>query len=492
VGATKECNTRTFADGRRRPAKIATRFGQLRRRGDLSGPSGIGGPANAPSHVRLVFASSCLNTTCWVRIPISQGVLDGPTSRAKEIARLGAVRINRSYAHARHYMSKVCFSYRRSDSQEVVGRLYDKLAAHFGREQLFRDLDDIPLSVPFPEFVRSKLQRTKAVLVVMGTEWIDATDADGRRRLDDPDDFVRVEVETALSLPVAVIPVTVSNASIPPKRALPESLKRLTDHAGLAVRPDPDFHHDTNRLIRHLESLGIHPLKTSETTSKVQPKPNRARHLVTCVLILLVLALFVSQLPQLLFRGTTPTDGKPEARSSNEPLPELSANLTLNYGHMYVAETGLAFMAKPSPESSNKDDGLPAIQLSIVNTANREIMFSWPTINFAAGSSVQAMGFPMNMDDLRGGTDRVRLGPGLKRDFPLCYGLMSSDFDFFLDEFLAGRVSEIFVQSPDGRRTTVPRSQIADAASYFQKHFKGRDLSSIVGRYKEYQKAGRP
>ena len=153
-------------------------------------------------------------------------------------------------------MSRVFLSYRRSDSQDVAGRIFDRLADHLSRDGVFKDVDSIPPGVSFPEHLQQALSRCSAVLVLIGPTYLTCTDADGRRRLfDDPDDFVRREVETALGLGLPVIPVTVANAAMPSVDQLPASLSQLARMNGVAVRPDPDFHRDIDRLLARLAPL---------------------------------------------------------------------------------------------------------------------------------------------------------------------------------------------------------------------------------------------
>jgi tetratricopeptide (TPR) repeat protein len=152
-------------------------------------------------------------------------------------------------------MPAIFLSYRRTDSQEVVGRMYDRLIAGFPGATLFRDLDSIPLGRPFPDALREALSRAAVTLVVIGPHWVSVTNAQGLRRLDDPTDYVRLEVETALASGRPVVPVLVSGAAMPRREDLPPSITPLRERQGVVVRPDPDFHRDMDRLIRHLAQL---------------------------------------------------------------------------------------------------------------------------------------------------------------------------------------------------------------------------------------------
>src|SRR4051812_27579397 len=101
---------------------------------------------------------------------------------------------------------KVFISYRRADSIAETGRIYDQLVADFGPGAVFKDVDSIPVGSDFPAVIADAVKRCPVVLVVIGLHWLDAADAAGRR-LDDPTDFVRLEIEAGLQRAACVIPV---------------------------------------------------------------------------------------------------------------------------------------------------------------------------------------------------------------------------------------------------------------------------------------------
>lgn len=147
----------------------------------------------------------------------------------------------------------VFLSYRRDDSADVTGRIYDRLVQRFGKAQVFKDVDSIPLGVDFREHLGDVVGRCSVVLVVIGDRWLSAG-APGARRLDDAADFVRIEIESALERRIPVVPLLVRGAMIPGDTDLPPTLRPLAYRNGIAVRPDPDFHRDMDRLITGLES----------------------------------------------------------------------------------------------------------------------------------------------------------------------------------------------------------------------------------------------
>jgi hypothetical protein len=147
----------------------------------------------------------------------------------------------------------VFISYRRQDSADVTGRIYDRLVQRFAREQIFKDVDSIPLGVDFRSHLEGVVGRCTLLLAVIGPGWLVAAGAKGRR-LDDTSDFVRIEIEAALARDIPVIPILVGGATLPDANELPPALAALTFRNGISVRPDPDFHRDMDRLIAGLES----------------------------------------------------------------------------------------------------------------------------------------------------------------------------------------------------------------------------------------------
>ena len=93
-------------------------------------------------------------------------------------------------------MAKIFISYRRQDSAAMTGRIYDRLRLHFGDDAVFMDIDNIPFGVNFRKHIDSAVSNCDVVLAVIGTKWAGETDA--RRRLDNPRDFIRIELESAL------------------------------------------------------------------------------------------------------------------------------------------------------------------------------------------------------------------------------------------------------------------------------------------------------
>ena len=149
----------------------------------------------------------------------------------------------------------IFISYRRADSADVTGRIYDRLAEYFGEAAIFKDVDSIPPGIDFKEHLEKAVGKCKIFLVVIGSRWLDATDSKQENRLQDPGDFVRIEIEAALNQGILIIPLLVHGASMPTEEHLPPSLRKLIYRNGMPVRSDPDFHRDMDRLIAAISLL---------------------------------------------------------------------------------------------------------------------------------------------------------------------------------------------------------------------------------------------
>ena len=161
--------------------------------------------------------------------------------------------VEKKTAQSTNRESKIFLSYRRADSADITGRIYDRLIAHFGQDKIFKDVDSIPLGADFKEYIDDVVSECRVFLVVIGREW---TGLEGvNRRIDNPGDFVRIEVEAALKRQIPIIPTFVRGAEMPSGEELPSSIKLLAFRNGIPIRSDPDFHRDMDRLIAGLEKV---------------------------------------------------------------------------------------------------------------------------------------------------------------------------------------------------------------------------------------------
>src|SRR5262249_39652061 len=145
-------------------------------------------------------------------------------------------------------------SYRRQESSHLAGRLADRLADRFGESQVFIDVDTIEPGVDFAEEIILAVAACKVLLAIIGPNWLTATDEQGRRRLDAPDDTVPLEVQAALARGVRVIPILVEGAVMPAQKDLPDSLVGLVRRNALLIRHE-SFRSDVERLVTAIDRV---------------------------------------------------------------------------------------------------------------------------------------------------------------------------------------------------------------------------------------------
>lgn len=146
----------------------------------------------------------------------------------------------------------IFISYRRSDSNDVTGRIYDFLSQHFGPDVVFKDVDSIPLGMDFRSHLNQTVGRCQTLVAVIGPTWLEVL----QERLKQPAvDWVRAEIEIALERRIPVIPLLIGGADLPSAETLPEGLQDLAYRNATLARPDPDFKPDMARLIQGLEAI---------------------------------------------------------------------------------------------------------------------------------------------------------------------------------------------------------------------------------------------
>jgi peptidoglycan hydrolase-like protein with peptidoglycan-binding domain len=186
-------------------------------------------------------------------------------------------------------MQNIFISYRRDDAIDVTGRIADVLKGKLGEDILFKDVDSIPLGTDFRRVIAAAVGRCDVLLAVIGDEWLEAkrkgemsTMQAPSRRIDDPNDYVHIEIRAALERDIPVIPVLVERANMPQDKDLPEPLRPLAFRNAISVRPDPDFHNDMQRL--------CHALSGVVSPNPKPPKP-RSRTAVVLASLIVMLAL---------------------------------------------------------------------------------------------------------------------------------------------------------------------------------------------------------
>ncbi|MFL6203102.1 MAG: TIR domain-containing protein [Thermoanaerobaculia bacterium] len=153
----------------------------------------------------------------------------------------------------RERSANIFINYRREDSAGHAGRLFDALSSHFAG-RLFMDVDTLEPGVDFVEAIEQAVGSCEVLIVIIGREWLTIEDQAGRRRLDNPGDFVRLEVESALARKIRVIPVLVQDAPMPRAEELPESLVRLARRNAIELS-DARWAYDVDRLARTIQDI---------------------------------------------------------------------------------------------------------------------------------------------------------------------------------------------------------------------------------------------
>lgn len=169
---------------------------------------------------------------------------------------------------------RVFINYRREETAYPAGWLYDRLANRYGG-QVFKDVDSIQLGDDFVEVITRAVGSCDVLLALIGDQWLAITDARGRRRLDDPDDFVRLEIEAALTRNVRVIPILVEGARLPRADELPPSLAGLVRRQALELSP-ARFDFDISRLLKVLDRTLVEIRTEHDSAAAVTAQTGKA------------------------------------------------------------------------------------------------------------------------------------------------------------------------------------------------------------------------
>jgi len=167
-------------------------------------------------------------------------------------------------------MTKIFISYRRDDSAYVTDTVYEHMARHFGSENVFLDVGSIPMGVDFRQYLSEQVAAHDVMLVMIGPAWANIM----RERAKQANDFVRIEIESALQQNKFIIPVLVMNATMPDFSELPESIGDLQWRNSATVRRQPDLENDCNRIAQGIrqysQSTGL-PTFDDEVVSAPVP-----------------------------------------------------------------------------------------------------------------------------------------------------------------------------------------------------------------------------
>jgi uncharacterized membrane protein YtjA (UPF0391 family) len=172
-------------------------------------------------------------------------------------------------------MARIFISYRREEGGAAAGRLHDRLSEHFGRDNVFIDIDTIEPGLDFVDVIERTVASCDVLIALIERQWLTSTDAAGQRRLDNPEGFVRQEIAMALRRNIRVIPALIQDTPMPRTTDLPEDLKTLTRRNALEIS-DTHFHRDVDRLIVVLDRV-LRPATAgtpqTETRGPAPPRP---------------------------------------------------------------------------------------------------------------------------------------------------------------------------------------------------------------------------
>ena len=190
-------------------------------------------------------------------------------------------------------MRKIFINYRRAEAEYAAGALGRELRRHFGDDRIFRDKEDIGGGASWKRRVLDEINGESALLILIGRDWATVTDAQGRRRLDNPDDPLRMEIADGLKDGAAILPILLENAEMPADTELPDDLRSITEHNALRLR-DGDWQYDLTNICRTLERAGFQPIASSPQTKDAPSVPkaaNGSRVVLAAAIIALVSAL---------------------------------------------------------------------------------------------------------------------------------------------------------------------------------------------------------
>jgi tetratricopeptide (TPR) repeat protein len=163
----------------------------------------------------------------------------------------------------------VFISYRRQETAPYARSLREELTKRLGAHQVFMDVDSIAVGVDFVEAIDQAVDACQVLLALVGPQWLTITDAEGQRRLDNPEDTVRLEIQAALARDVRVIPVLVDNTPMPSRQQLPDSLESLARRNALELSYNR-YAYDLGRLLEAVEKVVGH------TAASTPPPPSAA------------------------------------------------------------------------------------------------------------------------------------------------------------------------------------------------------------------------
>lgn len=187
------------------------------------------------------------------------------------------------------YQGSIFISYRRAGVRTQTYRLADELKRQYGESQIFLDVKSIDPGVRYADAIREALNSCAVILVMIGPKWSGICDDQGRRRLENPEDVLRIEVETALKAQARVIPVLVDGAEMPGADLLPEDIRDLADLQAFSLT-ESHWEYDVGQLVERLDAILGRKRKQKEAGDRLSFSGKVIAGLVLVGLVLLVYA----------------------------------------------------------------------------------------------------------------------------------------------------------------------------------------------------------
>ncbi len=259
----------------------------------------------------------------------------------------------------------IFISYRRDDTEGEAGRLFDDLVRAYGENSVFMDVAGINPGTDFRKAIDDNVATCGVLLAMIGPTWTSITDSAGHRRLDDPNDFVRLEIGSALAREIAVIPVLVHNAKMPRPDELPDNLKNLAYRNSVEIthaRWNSDVQLLTKALSDYVASSSATSTEPVHATVSVQlPPPNAADHqsapakksklplmagiAAAVVVAIIAVALFAFHSPGGSDASPMPAESAASSQAPAEATPVAASSLQARWENATeVDEDGLAWL----------------------------------------------------------------------------------------------------------------------------------------------------
>jgi hypothetical protein len=290
---------------------------------------------------------------------------------------------------------KIFISYRRADSAYAAGRLYDRLSEHFGQENIFMDVEGLDPGVDFVEALNEAVSSCDVLIVLIGPQWLAAKDEDGLHRLNNPEDFVRLEIIAALQRDILVIPVLVQGAKMPNRRDLPAALQHLARINATEIRHE-HFNADADRLELVIERYckdrtEPFPRPRSESDSEKPGKTNPIVWIAMGFGVLLLIALLCGAFGLAAYFDLIPVS-RPTQTIALHPPPTITPSPSPT--STYTPSTSESMMDTPTPSHTPTSTSTPTATSTSTFTPSPADLF---VLDFYFEPETPLQGQPVNV-----------------------------------------------------------------------------------------------